>query len=171
MQLEFVTIGVYGWDEEQFFQALQAAGVDTFCDIRARRGVRGKEYAFANSRRLQARLSELGIGYSHHPDLAPSQATRDQQAAADAAAHTARRKRRALSPTFVESYVRERLDGFDSARFLVELGAGVRVAALFCVEQEPAACHRSLLAQRLARDLGVTVRHLLPRPERSIPSA
>jgi hypothetical protein len=36
------------------------------------------------------------------------------------------------------------------------------VAALFCVEREPDACHRSLLAERLAADLGVEVVHLLP---------
>ncbi|MFN2179799.1 MAG: hypothetical protein ACK2UV_09955, partial [Candidatus Promineifilaceae bacterium] len=55
-----VTIGVYGFDETTFFQALKDAGVDTFCDIRRRRGVRGSRYAFANSKRLQKRLAELG---------------------------------------------------------------------------------------------------------------
>ena len=64
------------------------SGVDTFCDLRARRGVRGREYAFANSQRLQARLAELGIRYVHRLDLAPSAATRSQQHAADAATHT-----------------------------------------------------------------------------------
>ena len=91
MPLELVTIGVYGWEEEPFFAALHAAGVEVFCDIRARRAVRGKEYAFANSQRLQARLSALGIAYSHHPDLAPSQATRNLQYTADAVAHRAQR--------------------------------------------------------------------------------
>ena len=49
---DFVTIGVYGFDESSFFQTLQNAGVDTFCDLRARRGVRGAAYAFANGERL-----------------------------------------------------------------------------------------------------------------------
>ena len=88
---EFVTIGAHGWDAERFFSALLAAGVDTFCDLRARRGVRGREYAFANSQRLQARLAELGIRYIHRLDLAPSAATRSQQHAADEATHTAKR--------------------------------------------------------------------------------
>ena len=35
-----VTIGVYGSDEAGFFFALQQAGVVSFGDIRARRGVR-----------------------------------------------------------------------------------------------------------------------------------
>lgn len=63
MALKIVTIGAYGFLEEAFFGALQAAGVDTFCDIRARRGIRGSLYTFANSTVLQRRLGELGIRY------------------------------------------------------------------------------------------------------------
>jgi uncharacterized protein (DUF488 family) len=159
---EFVTVGVYGWDAERFFAALQAAGVDTFCDIRDRRGVRGAEYAFANSERLQARLAEIGIRYIHRRDLAPSREVRSQQHAADAESHTARRQRAVLSPEFVAAYLRERLKGFDSAAFAASLGPEARVVALFCVEREPAACHRGLLADRLAQDLGVRIRHLIP---------
>ena len=43
-----VTIGAYGFSADRFFAALREAGVDTFLDIRQRRGVRGAEYAFAN---------------------------------------------------------------------------------------------------------------------------
>lgn len=162
MTPEFITIGAHGWEAEQFFAALIAARADTFCDLRARRGVRGREYAFANSQRLQARLVELGIRYLHRPDLAPSAATRAEQYAADAATHTAKRQRTILSPEFVASYRRERLAGFDSAGFAADLGAEARVVVLFCVEREPAACHRSLLAERLAHDLGAGVIHLTP---------
>ncbi len=164
MPLEFVTIGVYGWDAERFFAALRAAEVDTFCDIRARRGVRGAEYAFANSARLQDRLAEMGIRYTHCRDLAPSQEVRGQQYAADRATHTAKRQRAALSPTFAEAYVREQLRGFDSTAFVADLGSTARIVALCCVEREPAACHRSLLADRLAKDLDLPIRHLLPVP-------
>ena len=157
-----VTIGVYGCDEAGFFAALQQAGVDTFVDIRGRRGVRGAAYAFANSQRLQARLAELGIRYLHRPDLAPSPETRSQQYAADKASKTAKRQRSVLDPAFAAAYRQERLASFDSRQFLADLGPEARVVALFCVEREPAACHRSLLATRLQRDLGVEVRHLLP---------
>jgi uncharacterized protein (DUF488 family) len=159
---ELVTIGAHGWAAEQFFAALVTAKVDTFCDLRARRGVRGREYAFANSQRLQARLADLGIRYLHRPDLAPSEAVRAAQYAADAATHTAKRQRTILSPEFGASYRRERLAGFDSAGFVADLGAEARVVVLFCVEREPAACHRSLLAERLAQDLGVKITHLTP---------
>lgn len=162
MSLAVYTIGVYGWEPEGFFAALQAAGIDTFCDIRARRGVRGSEYAFANSQRLQARLAELDIRYLHLPELAPSEATRAAQHQADATSHTARRQRSQLSPAFVESYERERLAGFDGAAFVTSLGPDAHRVALMCVEREPTACHRGLLAARLAADLGLEVTHLTP---------
>ena len=164
MPLEFVTIGVYGWDAERFFAALRAAEVDTFCDIRRRRGVRGAEYAFANSARLQDRLAEMGVRYIHRRDLAPSLEVRSQQVAADRAARTAKRQRATLSPAFAEAYMREQLRDFDSTAFIADLGTTARIVALFCVEREPAACHRSLLADRLAKDLGLPARHLLPVP-------
>ena len=162
MNPEIVTIGVYGFDADSFFQALQTAGVDVFCDIRARRGVRGADYAFANSQRLQARLADMGIRYFHFPQLAPSKAIRQQQYNVDKVEKTAKRQRTILAPAFVAAYRRDHLADFDSAAFVAELGPTTRKAVLFCVEREPAACHRSLLAARLAADLGLSVTHLMP---------
>ncbi|MCI0333519.1 MAG: DUF488 domain-containing protein [Planctomycetes bacterium] len=159
---KFVTIGVYGFSEAEFFAALQRASVDTFCDIRWRRGVRGSEYAFVNSARLQKRLGELGIGYLHFRELAPDPALRQRQAEADQAAGTTKRKRTALGDTFITGYRHECLSAFGSRKFVERLGTKARVVALFCVEREPAACHRSLLAERLQQDLGVEIIHLLP---------
>ncbi len=160
-RINFVTIGAFGSSEEAFFDALKQAGVDTFCDIRWRRGVRGSEYAFVNSARLQRRLAELGIRYLHFQDLAPSPDLRRRQFEADKAAGIAKRKRTALGEEFIKGYRAER-SAFDSPKFLEQLGAEARTVALFCVEREPAACHRSLLAERLEQDLGVQVRHLMP---------
>ena len=160
--MEVVTVGVYGFTPEAFFQALQQAGVDTFCDIRWRRGVRGRDYAFANSGRLQQRLAELGLRYLHLRELAPKPALRQRQAAADKAQGTTKRKRTALGELFITGYREECLGAFDSRKFVEQLGPTARVVALFCVEREPAACHRSLLAARLQADLGVEVAHLTP---------
>ena len=52
-------------------------------DVRQRRGVRGPEYAWANSKRLQAALAEAGIAYEHRPELAPTTAMRKLQYAED----------------------------------------------------------------------------------------
>jgi len=155
------TIGVIGYDAGGFFRALQEAGVDTLIDIRRRRAVRGRDYAFANSQRLQARLAELGIGYLHRLDLAPTTSVRTTQRAADEAAHVATRQRAALSPAFAAAYEREVLAGFDPQALAGALPDGA-IVALLCVEREPAACHRSLVAARLAEALGVAVAHLTP---------
>jgi len=157
---DVLTIGAYGWGADAFFDALVEAGVAHFCDIRARRGVRGPEYAFANSRRLQDRLRALGVAYSHRPDLAPSASLRSALAEADAAAGVRRRARTRLDAGFADAYAAERLSGFDAASFLAAATA-VGPVCLFCVEREPAACHRSLVADRLA-EAGATVRHLTP---------
>ena len=162
MPPELVTIGAYGWDAERFLSALALNTVDTFCDLRARRGVRGSQYAWANSRRLQAALMASGIRYLHLSELTPSAATRAAQSTADKAMHVAKRKRALLSSEFVESYRCERLATFDSRAFVANLGPEARVVALFCVEREPMACHRSLLADRLRHDLGISVTHLVP---------
>jgi len=166
---KIVTIGVYGCGEQEFFQALVAAGVDTFCDIRQRRGVRGSQYAFVNSARLQARLRELGIRYMHIKELAPSRQNRDEQRIADEQARVGKRDRALLGETFKESYRKERLSSFDSIDFIGKLGDQVRVVALFCVEREPGACHRSLVAEHLVRELGLPVEHLVPCASSSSP--
>lgn len=160
--MKIVTIGVYGFSEEKFFNTLQEAGVDTFCDIRQRRGVRGATYAFANSQRLQKRLAELGIRYLHRLDLAPTKAIRLRQHEADKAEKVARRQRTTLSQAFIDAYQADILEGFDPQSLLDDLEEDAQMVALFCVEGEPAACHRSLVAEKLQRELGVEVEHLLP---------
>jgi uncharacterized protein (DUF488 family) len=46
------TIGVYGWTLERFLDALHETDVGLLVDVRQRRGVRGREYAWANAGRL-----------------------------------------------------------------------------------------------------------------------
>lgn len=157
-----VTIGVIGFTADEFFETLQNAGVDTLCDIRRRRAVRGSAYAFANSRRLQDRLAELGIHYIHCLDLAPTESIRAAQAAADKAGKVARRQRSELSPAFIEAYRREILDPFDWQSLLDKLPEDARVVAFLCVEREAAACHRSLVAEQLSKLWGVEAFHLSP---------
>lgn len=160
--MKLLTIGVYGWNRDGFFAALRRANVDVFCDLRARRGLRGPEYAFANAGRLEARLAELGIRYVHCKELGAPDALRYREQAEDARAGVRRRDREALSPEFVEGYKQARLAEFDSKKFAEALGPEARTICLFCVERVPEACHRSLVAERLGRDWGTKPRHLLP---------
>jgi uncharacterized protein (DUF488 family) len=158
---QVVTIGVYGFDEACFFERLCEAQVDLFVDIRRRRALRGARYAFANSRRLQARLEAIGIRYEHRLDLAPSKFTRQIQDIHDRINKRTKRERTCLAPAFVEAYRRECLTNFDIDAFLAELGLTVKTVAFFCVECEPQACHRSLVAEQFAA-AGVSVVHLVP---------
>ena len=161
-KIKIVTIGVYGFDETDFFDALCKAQVDTFCDIRSRRGVRGATYAFANSKRLQTRLAELGIRYIYRKDLGPTKTVREKQAAADKAAKTAKRKRTRLGEAFIEAYHTECLADFEPQSLLDELESDARVVALFCVETAPEACHRSLVADKLVQTFNLEVENILP---------
>jgi uncharacterized protein (DUF488 family) len=151
------TIGVYGFTIEAFLAALRGASVPLVLDVRQRRGVRGSEYAWANSKRLQAALAEAGIGYEHHPELAPTTELRHLQYAEDARQRVGKRSRVELAPAYVEGYTREILDGVDLEP-LVERLPG----ALMCVERDPEACHRSLVSARMASEHGVAVEHLRP---------
>lgn len=158
---EFLTIGVYGFDGPAFIGALQEAGVGIVLDVRQRRGVRGSEYAWANAKRLQAALAEAGLGYSHLPELAPTTEMRQLQYEEDARRGEGKRSRTVLAPAYVERYTEEvlgRVDLEPIVRFV-----GNNRAALLCVERDPEACHRSLIAARLEAEVGAAVRHLRPQ--------
>ena len=160
--VKILTIGAYGFTEEAFFRAIQAAGVQVFIDIRWRRGVRGTDYAFVNYRRLKNRLDSLGISYFHLRNLAPTPEIRQRQKDADKAERVLKRKRTVLTPDFVRVYQEKILSEFDPKKFLDELPDGTEVIAFFCVEREPAACHRSLVVERLRNLDQVVVNHLTP---------
>jgi uncharacterized protein (DUF488 family) len=152
---------VYGFSADSFLAALRAADVSFVADVRQRRGVRGSEYSWANSARLQAALAAAGIGYGHHKELAPTTELRRLQYAEDARQGVGKRSREVLAPQYVERYTREILGQVDLSQLVEELpedGAG----ALMCVERDPEACHRSLIADRLAAEHGLPVTHLRP---------
>ena len=155
------TIGVYDFTLETFLDALEAAGVRLLLDVRQRRGVRGSRYAWANARRLQDALAAAGIAYRHHPELAPTTELRELQYLEDDRQGVGKRSRTRLAPEYARRYLEEILDRADLepvAASLPRAGA----AALLCVERDPEACHRSLIADRLAAEHGVSVAHLRP---------
>ena len=156
------TIGVYGFTGETFLAALRDAGVELLVDVRQRRGVRGSEYAWANSQRLQAALAAAGIGYRHLKELAPTTELRHLQYAADAREGVGKRSRAMLAPEYVSRYTDEILNPVDLDALAGDLPDDA-VTALLCVERDAEACHRSLIAQRLADEHGVRVMHLSPR--------
>jgi uncharacterized protein (DUF488 family) len=159
--LRMVTIGVYGFDGVSFLQRLRHADVCLLLDVRQRRGVRGPEYAWANSRRLQAALAEAGIAYEHHRELAPTTELRQLQYAEDDRQGVGKRSRRELAAGYTRRYITEILDLADLTSIVSALPSR-GTAALLCVERDPEACHRSLIAQRLTEQHRVPIEHLRP---------
>jgi uncharacterized protein (DUF488 family) len=157
---EVVTIGVYGWTVDRWLAALKDARVELLIDVRQRRGVRGSEYAWANAKRLEAALAAAGIEYRHEPDLAPTTELRQVQYAEDDRQGVGKRSRERLADEYVRRYIAERLDKVDLRPIVEEMPEAA--TALFCVERDPEACHRSLIADRLAREFGLSVSHLRP---------
>jgi uncharacterized protein (DUF488 family) len=160
--MRVATVGVYGFSVDEFLAALRDADVRLLMDVRQRRGVRGPEYAWANSKRLQAALEEAGIEYEHRPELAPPTELRQLQYAEDDRQGVGKRSRKELAPVYRERYLAEILDNVDLAALAGDLPSDGS-AALLCVERDPEACHRSLIADRLAAEHGATVEHLRPR--------
>jgi hypothetical protein len=109
------TIGIYGFERDSFTEALTSTKIDLVLDVRQRRGVRGSEYAWANSRRLQAALAEADIGYSHLKELAPTTELRQLQYREDARLGEGKRSRTALAPEYARLYTEEILDRVDRA--------------------------------------------------------
>lgn len=157
-----LTIGVYGFNVVTFLERLREANVALLLDVRQRRGVRGPEYAWANSLRLQAALAQARIDYRHHRELAPTTELRQLQYAEDHRQSVGKRTRRELATDYTRRYTSEILNHADLLPVVSALSATGR-AALLCVERDPEACHRSLIAGRLTDQFGVTVEHLRPR--------
>ena len=155
------TIGVYGFDGASFVETLHQADVRVLLDVRQRRGVRGPDYAWANSRRLQAALAQAGIEYQHHRELSPTTELRHLQYAEDARLGVGKRSRVELAPEYIHRYTAEILDNADLAPIAAAL-PDTGSSALFCVERDPGACHRSIVAERLHETYGISIAHLRP---------
>ena len=146
------TIGVYGSSENDFFQKLIDNNIDTFCDIRRRRAVRGAQYAFVNSERLQDKLRHLPVNYIHETRLAPTIEVMNLQEKSDELHKIKRRERTELDDTFKKAYVDKILSKFEIKDFIRELEkSGCKKIVLFCVEKLSTACHRSLVTDKIKK--------------------
>lgn len=158
--MTFYTIGVYGSTEQEFFNKLIENNIDTFCDIRQRRGVRGAKYAFVNSNRLQLKLRELDIKYGHVLELAPTTEIRELQKEIDAQKKELKKDRQELGQVFRIEYKNRILNKFDIDSFIEQLDkVSSNNVVFFCVEENPKACHRSLVTDKLEK-LGYKVKHI-----------
>lgn len=159
--IDFFTIGVYNSSAETFFEKLTNNKIDTFIDVRQRRGVRGAKYSFVNKNQLKNKLKLLGIDYLYFRDLAPTNSIREKQKESDIRNKTTKKKRQFLGSTFTREYEENILNNFDFPSFLKTLkSTQVKKAVLFCVEEKHTACHRSLIANKLLHIYNYNTRHL-----------
>ena len=157
------TVGVYQSNLEDFLDTLRRHQVAMVADVRQRRGVRGREYAWANSLRLQAALAQAGILYRHLPELAPTTELRQLQYREDDRLRVGKRSRVELADEYRRRYLHEVLDQVDLGAILGSLPEDP-TSALLCVERDARACHRSLIAARLQDQYGVPTINLVPGP-------
>lgn len=159
--MKIFTIGVYNSTELQFFKKLTENNIDTFCDIRQRRGVRGRDYAFVNSIYLQQKLKNIGIKYSHILSLAPTAEIREKQKAEDAKLGEHKRDRNKLGKVFSDEYKKNIICKFDFNSFVEQLeNMGAENVAFLCVEEKASACHRSIVAEEMKKRYHYEVIHL-----------
>jgi uncharacterized protein (DUF488 family) len=152
-------VGVYQSGLDDFLDKLTRHRVAMVVDVRQRRGVRGREYAWANSLRLQAAIKQAGIEYRHVPELAPTTELRQLQYREDDRLKVGKRSRVELAEEYRRRYLHEVLDQVDLRAFLESLPDDA-TSALLCVERDARACHRSLIAGRLDAEYGVAVVNL-----------
>ena len=112
--------------------------------------MRGAQYAFANSERLQNKLAELSITYLHEMGLAPTTEIIKLQDKFDKEHKIKRRKREELTDAFKTAYKTRILSKFDTRQFIKGLEkSSTKKLAFFCVENSPNACHRSLVTEKI----------------------
>ena len=158
--MHIFTIGVYGSTEQQFFGKLIENRIDTFCDIRQRRGIRGSQYAFVNSKRLQDKLAEMGISYTYFKELSPTKVIREKQKEDDKRNGIQKKDRTRLGDVFINGYKQQIVD-YDFNVLIKNLkGMGADRVVFFCVEESPYACHRSIVAEELHTLFGYQITHL-----------
>lgn len=159
--MDIYTIGVYNSSEDIFFKKLIDSKIDTFIDVRQRRGVRGSKYSFVNSIKLQEKLTKLNIKYIHQLDLAPSTEVRDLQKKADLKKNELKQNREGLDDAFKNAFEDLILNRFDSKSFIQNLQIqNSSKIVLFCVEEKACACHRSLIAKRIGEEFNLIIYNL-----------
>lgn len=137
------TVGYENATPQRLIEALREAGVATLVDVRAIANSRKPGFA---KRALSAAVEEAGIGYLHLPALGTPAAGR-------AAARSGR-------PAEMRRVFARHLEGTEPQAALAALRdrAGRERVCLLCLEADPAACHRTLVAEAV----GMEIRHLHP---------
>ncbi|MCX5825738.1 MAG: DUF488 domain-containing protein [Deltaproteobacteria bacterium] len=144
--MEIFTIGFAKKNLKTFIKKLAVAGVKKVIDIRLHNTSQLAGYAKKDD--LEYILSLVGIGYEHHPELAPTEEILDGY------------KKKKLSWQDYERKFKDILvqrNPIQSVKIMGEQGP----ICLLCAEDKPVQCHRRLVAEYYAAHReGVQIRHL-----------
>lgn len=149
-----LTIGYQETTQAAVLDALRLAGATLLIDVRA--VAASRRPGFAKSQ-LAAGVSTIGVGYLHLRGLGTPP---DGRLAARSGHHDELRRIYGLHLETVEAQR-------DLAQLAAIVEAGQRVC-LLCLERQPHHCHRALVAERLAADLGCGIEHLMADPSRTV---
>jgi uncharacterized protein (DUF488 family) len=142
------TIGYEGRSPNDFVATLSRAGIDVLIDVR--QAARSRRPGFGKTA-LARRLSWSGIEYVHAAFAGnPAWLRHEARSAAECLA-------------WYELYLREcpEIEAAFAAMVRGYMEAELRVCVM-CFEEDPADCHRGVLARRWRRRTGGRVRHLAP---------
>jgi uncharacterized protein (DUF488 family) len=145
------TIGYEAAAVPEFLRTLRDAGVELLVDVRAVASSRRPGYA---KTALAANLASVGIDYLHLRGLGtPKEGRVAARAGRHAEMHAVFHGHLATDAAQADLQV------------LADIVAGGRKACLLCLEADPTHCHRSLVADALARRMQVKVVHLHPEAD------
>lgn len=142
------TIGYEGATIASFQEALRGASIDLLVDVRALASSRRPGFA---KTRLAANAKEAGAEYLHLRALGTPA---DGRAAARAGRHA--EMHRIFRQQLATPEAQEQL------ALVADLVRQGRRVCLLCFEAKPEHCHRSIVADALARIVPATVVHLAP---------
>ena len=142
------TIGYEGATVPSFQEALRGARIDLLVDVRALASSRRPGFA---KTRLAANAKEAGAEYLHLRALGTPA---DGRAAARAGRHE--EMHRIFRQQLATPEAQEQL------ALVADLVRQGRRVCLLCFEAKPEHCHRSIVADALARIIPATVVHLFP---------
>lgn len=129
------TIGYQGADPDRLVETLAAEGVAVVADVRAVALSRKRGFS---KNKLRDRLAESAIGYRHLIDLGTPKPGREAARAGDAVM---------MRRIYCEQLA---TDGAQAAFEALATLATSAPVCLLCFERDPALCHRTVLAERLA---------------------
>jgi uncharacterized protein (DUF488 family) len=146
--MKLATIGYEGAPQDAVFAALRKAKVGLLVDVRAVTSSRRPGFSKSH---LAAGLPKEGIDYLHLSGLGTPKEGRQAVKAGKPQEMHKIFARHMKTPEARHDY-----------QALLALARKGKKICLMCYEHDPAECHRTIIAERVEDELGVTIEHLVP---------